>query len=147
MSQRILVVNGPNLNLLGTRQPEIYGRGSLQDLEAAIRRRAAVYENVTLQFFQSNSEGQLLDWLHAEGPASTGVILNAGAYSHTSIALRDAISGLQLKVIEVHISNTQAREPFRHHSLLAAVCVGSIQGIGLFGYEAALEALCGPTAA
>ena len=146
MPQHILVVNGPNLNLLGTRQPEVYGHASLQDLETSLRRRAESYNDVTLQFFQSNSEGELLDWLHAEGPASTGVILNAGAYSHTSIALRDAISGLQLKVIEVHISNTQARERFRHHSQLAAVCMGSIQGLGLFGYEAALEALCGTAA-
>lgn len=147
MSQHILVVNGPNLNLLGIREPQIYGRATLKDLETRIRQRASTYEEVTLQFFQSNSEGELLDWLHANGPASTGVILNAGALSHTSIALRDAISGLQLKVIEVHISNTHAREPFRQHSMLAEVCVGCILGLGLFGYEAALEALCGTTAA
>ena len=146
MAQHILVINGPNLNLLGTRQPEIYGRATLQDLEAALRQRARSYAAVTLEFFQSNSEGQLLDWLHKHGPESTGVILNAAALSHSSIALRDAISGLALRVIEVHITNTQARERFRHRSMIAAVCIGSIQGLGLFGYEAALEALCGDKA-
>jgi len=139
---RILVVNGPNLNLLGQREPEIYGASSLADVESTLRRRAQERDGITLEFFQSNSEGRLIDCLHERGPGAAGVILNAGALSHTSIGLRDAIAGLRLRVVEVHISNTQARESFRHHSMLTAVCVGSIVGLGTFGYEAALEALC-----
>jgi len=140
--QHLLIVNGPNLNLLGTREPHIYGTQTLGDLEARLRARAHKLGDVTLEFFQSNSEGALLDWLQENGPRSTGVILNAGALSHTSIALRDAISALSLRVVEVHLSNTQARESFRQQSLLAAVCRGSIVGLGMVGYELAMEALC-----
>jgi len=141
----LLIVNGPNLNLLGSRQPEIYGTQTLADLEARLRQRAADYEGLTLQFFQSNSEGDLLDFLQKHGPNSSGVILNAGALSHTSLALRDAIVGLSLRVIEVHISNTLARESFRHQSLIGGVCIGSIIGLGTSGYELAMQALCGAT--
>ena len=140
--QHLLIVNGPNLNLLGTREPHIYGTHTLADLEARLRARANELGDVTLEFFQSNSEGELIDWLQENGPGSTGVILNAGALTHTSLALRDAITALSLRVIEVHLSNTQARESFRHQSLIAAVCVGSIVGLGMIGYELALEALC-----
>jgi 3-dehydroquinate dehydratase-2 len=140
--RQVLIVNGPNLNLLGRREPEVYGSETWSEVEERLRRRAHERGDVTLSFFQSNSEGRLIDWLQEHGPESDGVVLNAGALSHTSIALRDAIVALSLRVVEVHISNTHARETFRHTSLLAAVCQGSIVGLGTWGYEAALEAIC-----
>lgn len=131
----LLVLNGPNLNLLGTREPEIYGAGTLADLEADLR---AAFPEVTFAFFQSNHEGALIDRLHAARTESVdGVICNAGAFTHTSIALRDAIAGTGLRVVEVHLSNVHAREPFRHHSHLSAVCAGSIVGLGRAGYHLA----------
>lgn len=137
----ILVINGPNLNLLGQRDPEVYGSATLQDLEAACQTWGNAL-GVEVRCHQSNHEGQLLEWLHAaEAKGATGVVLNAGAYTHTSVALHDAVSGIDIPVIEVHLSNIHAREPFRHHSYLAPVCLGSIVGLGLAGYRAALAIL------
>jgi len=135
---RILLVNGPNLNLLGRRQPEIYGTTTLSELEGNLSRSAADagYELVS---FQSNHEGEILDFIHKEAASAQGMIINPGAYAHHSVAIRDAIVAIGVKTIEVHISNVYAREEFRHRSLLAPVCVGQISGLGLDGYEAALK--------
>ena len=132
MSTKLLVLNGPNLNLLGTREPETYGSTTLEDLQ---KRLSAAFPSIGFSFFQSNHEGALVDALHATlRDKPDGVIFNPGAYTHTSIALRDAISGINTPVIEVHISNIHARESFRHTSLLAPVCAGQICGLGLAGY-------------
>jgi len=138
---RILVVNGPNLNLLGRRQPSIYGKESLADVETRLRERARQWKDLELRFFQSNGEGTLLDWLQQEAPEAHGIILNPGGLTHSSICLRDALEALERPCIEVHLSNIQAREDFRRRSVVAEVCVGSVCGLGAFGYEAALEAL------
>ena len=135
----ILVLNGPNLNLLGTREPGVYGATSLADIEARLRERAG--ERAELAFGQSNHEGELVTWIQDAGRDGIPVILNAGAYTHTSVALRDAIAGAGATVIEVHISNVHARETFRHRSLIAAVVRGVIAGFGPLSYELALEAL------
>ncbi len=133
---KLLVLNGPNLNLLGKREPEKYGTASLSNLEEGLRR---AYSSVTFAFFQSNHEGALIDKLHQAGEDGTaGIVFNPGAYTHTSIALRDAIAGIQVPVVEVHISNIHAREAFRHKSMLAPVCKGQICGLGLKGYFAAV---------
>lgn len=137
---RIRVLNGPNLNLLGTREPATYGSASLADIEAGLRALAGAH-GVALEFAQSNHEGDLVTWIQEAGLAGEPVILNAGAYTHTSIALRDAIAGTGASVIEVHLSNTQAREPFRHRSLIAPVARGVITGFGALSYELALRAL------
>ncbi|MBN9690896.1 MAG: type II 3-dehydroquinate dehydratase [Verrucomicrobia bacterium] len=136
---RILFLNGPNLNLLGTRQPEVYGRLTLADLEAMIRRRAEAAE-VIVEFRQSNHEGQLVDWLHEARGQFAAVVLNAGAYTHTSVALRDAITAIEIPVIEIHLSNVHAREEFRHQSMIAPVCRGQITGFGAVSYFLGLEA-------
>ncbi len=136
----IHVLNGPNLNLLGTREPGTYGRQTLADIEARLGALAGAH-GVTLQFAQSNQEGDLVDWIQAAGKAGEPVILNAGAYTHTSIALRDAIAGTGAKVIEVHLSNVHARETFRHRSLISAVAQGVIIGFGAQSYDLALHAL------
>jgi len=136
----ILVLNGPNLNLLGTREPDVYGRDTLADIEAACQTLASEL-GVTVAFEQSNHEGAMVDALHAARTGANGVILNAGAYTHTSVALRDAISATGLSVIELHLSNTHAREPFRHVSMIAPVCIGVIQGFGAMGYGLALRAM------
>ena len=136
----IHVLNGPNLNLLGTREPETYGHRTLADIEAGLSRLAGAH-GVTLRFAQTNQEGELVDWIQAAGQAGEPVILNAGAYTHTSIALRDAIVGTGARVIEVHLSNVHAREAFRHTSLISAVARGVILGFGPLSYDLALRAL------
>ncbi|NPD19013.1 type II 3-dehydroquinate dehydratase [Alterinioella nitratireducens] len=137
---RILVLNGPNLNLLGQREPAIYGTTTLADLEALCRSEAE-RSGVTLGFAQSNQEGVLVDALHGAMEDQDGVILNAGAYTHTSVALRDAISAISIPVIELHLSNTHAREAFRHVSMIAPVCLGVIAGFGAQGYPLAVRAM------
>jgi 3-dehydroquinate dehydratase II len=136
----LLLVHGPNLNLLGERKPEIYGRTTLLDIEADVAGIAGA-RGAALLCFQSNHEGALIDFLHEHRKLADGVILNAGAYTHTSVALRDAIEAIQLPVVEVHISNTHAREGFRHTSLIAAVCLGQVTGFGRAGYALAAELL------
>lgn len=137
---KILLINGPNLNLLGRREPEIYGQRSFEDFFAALEQQFAGHEMV---YFQSNHEGQLIDKLHELGFSADGIVLNAGALTHTSIALADAVAAIPAPVIEVHISNVLQRESFRHHSYLAAKCVGSIVGLGLEGYRLAVLYLVG----
>ncbi|GAB5518994.1 MAG: type II 3-dehydroquinate dehydratase [Rhodothermales bacterium] len=134
---KLLILNGPNLNLLGTREPETYGSATLGDLEADLR---AAFPDLDLDFAQSNHEGALIDRIHAAATDGTmGIVFNPGGYTHTSVALRDAIAGVTVPVIEVHISNVHAREAFRHTSLLAPVCVGQIAGLGLAGYALAVR--------
>ncbi|MGB3179965.1 MAG: type II 3-dehydroquinate dehydratase [Cyclobacteriaceae bacterium] len=134
---KISIVNGPNLNLLGKRQPEIYGHQSFEDFFGTLQEAFPGHE---LLYYQSNSEGDLVDYLHEKGfGEADGIILNAGAYTHTSVALADAVAGITTPVIEVHISNIYAREAFRHHSYLAPVCAGTIAGLGLSGYRLAIN--------
>ncbi len=141
MAQTLLVLNGPNLNLLGKREPGIYGGQTLADVEADCAREAGAH-GFELSFRQSNHEGVLVDWLHEARENAYGVVINPGAYAHTSIALRDAISAIApVPVIEVHISNIHAREPFRHHSTIAPVAAGMICGLGPIGYRLAIQAL------
>jgi len=139
MTKHILLLHGPNLNLLGTRQPEIYGSATLTDINAAAERHLAHY-NVSLRTAQSNHEGELIDLLHDAREWADGIVFNPGAYTHTSVALRDAIATIETPVIEVHISNIHGRETFRHKSLLAGVCLGQIAGFGWQGYLLALDA-------
>ncbi len=134
----ILILNGPNLNLLGKREPSIYGHQSFDSYFDSLK---SGYKEIQLHYYQSNSEGALIDKLHEVGFNYDGIIINAGAYTHTSIAIADAIAAISTPVVEVHISNIHAREKFRHHSFLAPNCVGSIVGLGLRGYQFALEYL------
>ncbi|MFZ5961680.1 type II 3-dehydroquinate dehydratase [Thalassococcus sp. BH17M4-6] len=136
----MLVLNGPNLNLLGTRQPEVYGRTTLADIEEMCRAHAKTL-GVGLEFGQSNHEGVLVDTLHAARGQHDGVILNAGALTHTSIAIMDAINSIELPVVELHLSNIHAREEFRHKSFVAPVALGQICGFGARGYTLAMDAL------
>jgi len=137
----ILVLNGPNLNLLGRREPEIYGTTTLAELETSCV-EAGRELGVDVVCRQSNHEGQLIDWLHgAASEGASGVVLNPGAYAHTSIALRDAIAGIEVPVVEVHLSNVHARERFRHRSLSAGACLGIVAGLGTPGYRLAIDYL------
>jgi len=135
---RIIIINGPNLNLLGRREPEIYGEDTFEDFMIHLRGKYADAD-VDLTYFQSNHEGHLLDKLHDVGFSHDGIILNAGALTHTSVAIADAIAGIETPVIEVHISNVHKREAFRHHSYVSPVAEGIIVGFGLRGYELAVD--------
>lgn len=137
---KLLVLNGPNLNLLGEREPSIYGAATLANIEATCHATAGTL-GATVTFLQSNHEGGLVDALHDARRETDGVILNAGAYTHTSIALRDAIAATQLPTIELHLSNVHSREEFRHTSMIAPVCIGVIAGFGADGYPLAVQAL------
>ncbi len=134
---KILVLNGPNLNLLGTREPQIYGATTLADVEAMLAADAAA-AGVGLECFQSNHEGALIDRIHAARGAVDWIVINPGGLTHTSVALRDALAGVAIPFVEVHISNVHKREPFRHHSYLSDVAEGVIAGLGVHGYRAAL---------
>ncbi|AWI83515.1 type II 3-dehydroquinate dehydratase [Alloyangia pacifica] len=136
----LLILNGPNLNLLGLRQPEVYGRTTIADVEAMCRSHAEAL-GVALDFAQSNHEGALIDAIHAARGTKDGIILNAGAYTHTSLALMDAISSAEVPTIELHLSNVHAREEFRHVSYIAKVALGVICGFGPRGYTLAMDAL------
>ena len=136
----ILVLNGPNLNLLGTRQPEVYGSTTLADIEALAQSHGATL-GLDVTCAQSNHEGAMIDHIHAARGTQAGIVLNAGAYTHTSVALMDAIASVALPVVEVHLSNIHAREPFRHRSYIAPVALGQICGFGAQGYVLALDAL------
>lgn len=137
---KILIINGPNINLLGKREPSIYGSVTFEDYLASLRAR---YADVQIDYFQSNIEGELINKIHEAGFEVDGIVLNAGAYTHTSIALQDAIRAVSAPVIEVHISNVHARESFRHVSMIACACKGVICGLGLNSYRLALEDLLG----
>ena len=139
MAKRILVLNGPNLNLLGTREPAVYGSQTLSDIENELA-PIAQRQNAQLTFFQTNHEGALIDRIHlARTDGTDFIIINGGAFSHTSIALRDALAAVSLRFIEVHLSNLHRREAFRHHSYLADLAVGTIVGLGAAGYRYALD--------
>lgn len=136
----ILILNGPNLNLLGTREPEVYGADTLDDIIDELRTLASE-RGYEIEAVQSNVEGELVDALHVARSSAVGVVFNPGAYTHTSIALRDAISAVELPVVETHLSNVHAREEFRHTSMLTAVCLGVVGGFGRTSYRLALDAL------
>ncbi|MCM3846193.1 MULTISPECIES: type II 3-dehydroquinate dehydratase [Pseudonocardia] len=141
----VFVFNGPNLNLLGTRKPEVYGTTVLTDVEALCRESAAAH-HLELDFRQTNHEGVLVDWIHEAGAAvkrgdAVGLVLNAAAYTHTSVALHDAIEGAELPTVEVHISNVHGRETFRHHSFVSPVAAGIVVGFGVDGYALAIDGL------
>lgn len=133
---RIIIINGPNLNRLGKREPSIYGHQSFDDYFADLKDK---YQQLELHYFQSNIEGELVDQLHSADEKFDGIILNAAAYTHTSVAIHDAIASISKPVLEVHISNIYKREEFRHKSLITSQCVGMISGLGLTGYQLGLE--------
>lgn len=137
---KILLMNGPNLNLLGIREKGIYGNISFETYFEVLQKK---YENISLEYYQSNIEGELVNKFHEVGFSYDGIVVNAGAYTHTSVAIRDAISGINTPVIEVHISNILTRESFRHESVIGPVCKGSIMGLGLDSYRLAIEHLVG----
>ncbi len=139
---KVLVLNGPNLNLLGTREPGVYGNATLADIEATLRREGAA-AGAQVECFQSNHEGALIDRIHAAREGGVGFILiNPGGLTHTSVALRDALAGVAIPFVEVHLSNVHQREPFRHHSYLSPIAVGVICGFGASGYSMALQFAC-----
>ncbi|KAI7279124.1 hypothetical protein KC345_g5506 [Hortaea werneckii] len=138
MAQSILLVNGPNLNLLGTREPQIYGSTTLQDVENAAKQQGTDL-GVTIYTFQSNHEGAIIDRIQEARGNSQYIIINAGAFTHTSVGIRDALSGVNIPFVEVHISNVHAREAFRHHSYLSDKAVAVICGLGTYGYTASIE--------
>ncbi|MFV0538505.1 MAG: type II 3-dehydroquinate dehydratase [Dysgonomonas sp.] len=133
---KILILNGPNLNLLGKREPDVYGNTSFEAYFSQLQQR---FENCELSYFQSNHEGAIIDKIHEVGFSYDGIVLNAGAYTHTSIAIHDAIKAVTTPVIEVHISNIHTREEFRHKSVIAAACKGSVVGLGLTSYDLAIS--------
>lgn len=135
---KIIILNGPNLNLLGKREPEIYGSQTFEEYFNLLKEK---YDDISLEYFQSNHEGALLDKLHEVGFSYDGIVFNPGAYTHTSIALRDAIAGIDTPVFEVHISNLAEREDFRQRSYVKDVCVGTINGMGMEGYAVAIDQL------
>ncbi len=140
MSKSVMILNGPNLNLLGAREPGIYGNETLADIEARCRRRAEDLD-LAVDFRQSNSEGELVDWIQQASGTHAGIAINAGAYTHTSVAILDALLAVELPIIEVHLSNIFRRDEFRHHSYISKVAVGVICGCGGLGYLFAIEAL------
>jgi 3-dehydroquinate dehydratase II len=135
---KIAIINGPNLNLLGKREPEKYGKASFGDFLVNVRKH---YPDIEIEYFQSNIEGEIINEIHRTGFTHNGIILNAGGYTHTSVAITDAISAVKSPVIEVHITNVAAREDFRHTSLIGRTCAGTISGFGLDSYRLAIEAL------
>lgn len=135
---KFIIINGPNLNLLGVRQPEVYGNRTFEDYLAELK---SAFPQVEIDYYQSNVEGEIINKMHEVGFTYDGIVLNAGGYSHTSVAIHDAISSIRTQVVEVHISNIYAREEYRHHSLLSDACKGVICGLGLTGYRLALEGL------
>ena len=135
---KIQIINGPNLNLLGVREPEVYG---LQSFDDYLQELITLYPTIEISYFQSNIEGEIINKLHETGFSYDGIILNAGAYTHTSLAIHDAIKSISTSVVEVHISNVYAREPFRHHSMISEACKGVIAGFGMDSYRLAVEAL------
>ena len=139
-SRLILVLNGPNLNLLGTRETDIYGTHSLADIEASVRQRATAAD-LEVEFHQSKSEAQLVDWVQSARDRAVGLIINAGAYTHTSVALLDALRAIDIPIVEVHLSNIFRREEFRHHSYVSQAATGMITGFGPQGYDMAVDAL------
>ena len=138
MSHLILVLNGPNLNMLGTREPTTYGHETLADVEALCQRTASE-SGLEVEFRQTNHEGQLIDWIHQARGRCAGIVINPGAWTHTSVAIRDALVAAELPVLEVHISNVHKREEFRHHSFVSGVAVGVLCGFGTHGYRLALQ--------
>jgi 3-dehydroquinate dehydratase II len=141
MAKSVYVLNGPNLNLLGTREPQTYGHATMKDLERLCGERAKLHK-LDLEFRQSNHEGDLIDWIHeAAAKKAAGIVLNAGGYTHTSVAIRDAVAAVTIPVIEVHISNIFARDHFRHHSHIAPVAKASLCGFGIEGYGLAIAGL------
>lgn len=135
---KFIIINGPNLNLLGVRQPEVYGNRTFEDYLAELK---SAFPQVEIDYYQSNVEGEIINKMHEVGFTYDGIVLNAGGYSHTSVAIHDAISSIRAPVVEVHISNIYAREEYRRHSLLSDACKGVICGLGLTGYRLALEGL------
>jgi 3-dehydroquinate dehydratase II len=146
MAKPIYVLNGPNLNLLGAREPEVYGRETLEDLRERCERKASAL-GLSVEFRQSNHEGELVAWIQEARTDAAGLIVNAGAFTHTSIAMLDALLACPIPSVEVHLSNIFAREPFRHHSYISKAARGVICGFGAIGYELAIEALAGMVAA
>jgi 3-dehydroquinate dehydratase II len=138
LSMKIVVINGPNLNLLGKREPEKYGHSTFEDFLVELKKR---FPDMVIEYFQSNIEGEIINEIHRTGFSYDGIILNAGGYTHTSVAITDAIASVKSPVIEVHITNIAAREEFRHTSLIGRNCYGTISGFGLDGYRLAVEAL------